>query len=210
MEKEREVTKHESFGLIYFSRSTGGNQKFFGSELPQGNYITMYLHNAEIERDLTWDRYYQKEPIVKLRMTANQFAELITSLNVGNGVPCTIERLHGKPVEQLELESRKEFVHRKFKDRMTEFANSLIPKSKELQELLKKPKLSKQDKSSIQWIIDRAIQEIRSNIPFFLECFQEDADKVVTEAKMEVENTIMQKITNAGLEKLFNDQKLLD
>jgi len=206
MRKEEEVIKHESFGMIRFSRVNGSGQKFFGSELSQNNYISMELDTGTIKRDLTNEWFHPNKNIIRLRLTSNQFAELITSLNQGSGIPCTLEYIQGKKVEQLDnIESRKEFLHRKFKERMESFGNNLIPKSVKVKELLKKPKLSKDDKFDLQKIIDGVIQEVNSNIPFFIQCFQEDADKVVQEAKSEVENAIMYKITAAGMEKLFED-----
>lgn len=117
---EREEFKHESFGQISFSRVSGRGASFYGSELEQDHYITMELSQSEIQRELTQDRYYTTGvPIVKLRMTSGQFAEMITSMNMGSGVCCTIERLGvNKVVDLPEQESRKEFVHRKFEDRM--------------------------------------------------------------------------------------------
>jgi hypothetical protein len=207
MKEETENIKHESFGMISFTRTNSNGQTFFGSELQQQNYISMEIHGGEVRRDLSKEWYSQdrSRPIVRLRLSSNQFAELITSLNCGDGVPCTLERLNGVKVEHLEIENRKDFIHKKFEERMKEFGDSLKPKSIAVKELLSKPKLSKEDKRSLQWIIEQTIQEVNSNIPFFLRCFQEDADKVVQDAKSEVENAIMHKITSAGMEKLFED-----
>ena len=124
METERHT--HESFGQISFTRTVGGNTNFYGSELPQDHYISLEIHHSEIERELTQDRYYNKGQILRLRMSSGQFSELITSMNSGTGIPCTIERLQGKKIESIPvLESRKDFVHRKFEDRMKEFAVKL-------------------------------------------------------------------------------------
>lgn len=206
---EKEKIKHESFGIIHFSRINGNGQSFFGSGIPQNHYITMEINEGLIHRDLSKEWYHSGKKILKLRLTSNQFAELITSLNQGSGVPCTLEYIEGRSLEKLvDIENRKKFIHRKFNERMSEFAKSLEPNSNEVKQLLKKPKLSKEDKKQLEWIIDKVIQETASNIPFFLKCFQEDSDKVVVEAKSEIENAIMQKIVNAGMEKLFEDNIL--
>jgi len=210
MEEERH--KHESFGQISFSRITG-SANFYGSELEQDHYIQLTVLESEIQRDLTCDRYFatNRMPIVRLRMSAGQFSELITSMNQGDGVPCTIEYGNGKKMEPLPIyEKRKKFVHRKFEDRMKSFSGTLKERQEKARSLINKDKLSKDDKKELNWLIDSVNQEINSNIPFFAKCFQETVDEVVFEAKLETENAIQHKINSLGLQALHNENKLLN
>ncbi len=213
--KENERFTHPSFGQISFSRATFGgkhpNTNFYGSELPQDHCIIMSVHKSEIDRSLAQDRYYTREvPLIEVRMTSNQFSELITSLNIGSGVPCTIEWLNQKQVEQVTPpESRKEFVHRKFQDRMTEFAKSIREQQLKARDLVKKKTLSKQDVHDLTHHIEWLTNEVELNIPFFMKCFQETMDEVVIEAKQEVENAIQHKINVLGLAELHKQNKLI-
>jgi hypothetical protein len=200
MEREIERFKHESFGQIRFTR-TNGHASFYGSELEQQNYISMELYQSEIERELTQDRYYTYGyPLVRIRLSSGQFSEMITSMNMGSGVCCTIERLMGRKVDELPItESRKEFVHRKFEDRMKNFADTLKEKQARVKELSAKKTLSKENQKELNWTVEWLTQEVASNIPFFAKCFQETMDEVVFEAKTEVENAIQHKINVLGL-----------
>ena len=208
METERHT--HESFGQISFTRTVGGNTNFYGSELPQDHYISLEIHHSEIERELTQDRYYNEGQILRLRMSSGQFSELITSMNSGTGIPCTIERLQGKKIESIPvLESRKDFVHRKFEDRMKEFAVKLKTKQDRVKELSNKKTLSKEDQKELNWTVEWITQEVTSNIPFFAKCFQETMDDVVFEAKLEVENAIQHKISVLGLNALHEENRML-
>ncbi len=211
-EKEREEYKHPSFGQVRFTRTSGNNTLFYGSELPQDHYITMEVHQSEIQRELTQDRYYSfGVPLIKIRMSSGQFAEMLTSLNVGSGVPCTIERLNGQKVDEFQSqEGRKEFVHRKFDDRMKQFADTIREQQKAAKELVKKKTLSKDDMHNLQHHIEWLTGEVERNIPFFMKCFQETMDEVVVEAKTEVENAIQHKISVLGLSALHEQQKLID
>lgn len=212
MNNEEQILQHESFGQISFSRINGRN-RFYGSELQQDNYIEMKVYHSEVKRTLTKDWYYTKsnKPIIKLRMSAGQFSEMITNMNTGNGVPCTLERIEDKILEQLpEQESRKEFVHNEFNSRMRSFAKTIREKQLKARELVNKKILSKQDMHNLNTHIEWLSQEISSNIPFFMECFQETMDTVVHEAKLEVENAIQHKINVLGLEKLHEQNKLLN
>jgi hypothetical protein len=209
---EEERHKHPSFGQIGFSRVQSNGQYFYGSELKQDHYITMRVSNSEINRTLSADRYHAiRMPLIELRMSSNQFAEMITSINRGDGIPCTIEVLNGQRVEDLPTqESRKEFIHRKFDDRMREFANTLKTKQARVKELSAKKILSKEDQKELNWTVEWLTQEVASNIPFFTKCFQETMDVVVNEAKSEVENAIQHKINTLGLNALHEQNRLLE
>jgi hypothetical protein len=204
---EAEKIRHESFGQIRFSRNNSGPTRFYGSELDQDHYITMEVHNSEIERGLTQDRYYTRgAALVKVRMSSGRFSELITSLNINSGVPCTIEILGVNKVADLPTqESRKDFVHRKFEDRMKEFADTIKERQERAKELVKKKTLSKDDIHSLTHHIEWLTGEVERNIPFFAKCFQENMDEVVYEAKLEAENAIQHKLTTLGL-KAMNEE----
>lgn len=204
--------KHPSFGQISFSRvSCNPSQNFYGSELPQDHYMTMEVSNSEIVRDLSVDRYHTiGVPLIRVRMSSGQFAEMITSLNRGSGTCCTVERLGVNKVDELPIqESRKEFVHRKFEDRMKMFADTIREKQTKAKELVKKKTLSKQDIHDLTHHIEWLTGEVERNIPFFAKCFQETMDEVVFEAKTEVENAIQHKISVLGLNALHEQQNLL-
>lgn len=208
---EQEIINHESFWKIAFNRTSWGWNRFYWSELQQDNFITMSISNAETHRELSSERHYPTEQIIQIRMTSGQFAELITSLNTWSWVPCTIERLNWKRVEELpEIENKKEFTHRKFWDRMKEFAKRINDNKNEALEIIKKKTLSKDDQHKLSmnlWFIE---QEITSNIPFFAKIFQQVTDEVVYEAKLEIENSIQHKISMLWLEVLHEQNKLLN
>ena len=56
----------------------------------------------------------------------------------------------------------------------------------------------------------KAFTELTNNIPYFLKCFQEDMDKIVFEAKLEVENAILHKIQSVGFNILQEQQKQIE
>jgi len=211
MEKEEERVKHESFAQISFSRIQSNSARFYGSELPQDHYIQMEVLPSEINRTLTQDWYFAHgTPLIKLRMSSGQFSEMITSMNRGSGIPCTLEYVDGRKIQDLpQQENRKEFVHRKFEDRMKMFADKIRKRQLEAKELVKKKTLSKKDIEDLTHHLDWLTTEVSSNIPFFAKCFQETMDEVVFEAKTEVENAIQHKISVLGLQALHEQNKLL-
>ena len=207
---EKESHSHPSFGQISFSRIQG-HEKFYGSELPQDHYIEMNVHHSKIERNLNQDWFYNVGlPAITIRMTSGQFSEMITSLNRGTGTPCTIEMVDGRRIEKLpEFESRKEVHHKEFEKEMEQFAQRISKTQRSAKELVKKKTLSKDDIRQLEIQLDYMVMEIVSNIPFFAKQFQEMMDKVVFEAKTEVENAIQHKINVLGLNALHEQNKLL-
>ena len=208
--KDQERHTHESYGQIDFSRINSNGQEFYGSELQQGNYIQMTVHESEHIKNLSSDYYYPTKRILQLRMSNNQFSEMITSMNYGSGVPCTLEIANGKVIEPIKKnESHKEFIHRKMKNRMTDFADRLKENTKRTKELVAKKTLSKADQQELKNMVEHMSTEITSNIPFFMETFQETMDDVVADAKTEIEGAIQHKVNVLGLEKLHEQNKLL-
>jgi len=104
MEKEEKYTD-KSFGQISISRiQCSGKHHFYGSDLPQSHYIQLEIAQSEIIRDLSYDRYHADHtPIIRVRMTANQFSEMVTSLNIGSGTCCTIEQVKNERIQNREL-----------------------------------------------------------------------------------------------------------
>ena len=209
MNDEEERYTHPAFGQISFCRVTG-HGRFYGSELRQDHYIEMRVNHSEMERSLTSDHYYERDRVLTLRMTANQFSEMITNMNA-SGVPCTLTQICGEKVPELpDAENKKEFTHRVFADRMKEFAVTLKGKQALVKTISAKKTLSAEDQRQLNWAMDWITQETTKNIPFFMECFQETMDKVVVEAKTEVESAIMHKITTLGLTALHEQNKLFE
>lgn len=70
--------------------------------------------------------------------------------------------------------------------------------------------LSKQETSDLLALInnsdnecyDSIISEVKSNIPFFAKCFQEVMDKVVLDAKTEIDNALIHAVVSAGIKVL--------
>lgn len=207
--KNEKTYRHPAYGQISLSR-INGRAMFYGSDLVQEQYIELRIHQSELSRSLTDDHHHSIRRLVTVRLTNAQFAEMITSMNVGEGVPCTIEQLPEGHVEKLEeFVTRKEVVHNDFKERMDEFSNRIKKYGEDLKSITSKQNVGKQDKLDIMSAYNQLQTEIQSNIPFFLKCFQEGMDKVVTEAKMEVDAAILHKVTSLGMSELFKQNQLL-
>lgn len=201
--KERQDYKHPSFGMLSISRIHGQSGYLFGTEIQADNFIELTLSNASLERDLTNDWFHQGKTLFRVKMSPNQFAELMTNLNTSPGVPVTIEEVCGERIEQCsDIESKKDYTHRMFRQRMANWIADINKRSKEAERIINKKTLTKDDQRDLKLFYDSIISEVKSNIPFFAKCFQEVMDKVVLDAKTEIDNTLMHAVVSAGIKVL--------
>lgn len=206
MEDEK-IYEHPSFGMLRFSRINGRSGYLFGSEIQADNYVQLELSNGEMKRDLTDDNFYAKKNLFRVKMSPNQFAELITTLNYGSGVTCTIEFIGKDIIKQCDtIKSRKTQTQEQFKQRLANFMVEMNHQYSDIQKIISSGNLSKENKKKLIWFYEKVQQEIKSNIPFFLRCFQESMDKVVLDAKTEIDAAIQHKIVSAGIKTLEDEQ----
>ena len=133
-------------------------------------------------------------------MSPNQFSELMTNLNTSPGVPVTIEEVCGERIEQCsDMESKKDYTHRMFRQRMANWIADINKRSKEAERIINKKTLSKEDQRELKLFYDSIIVEVKRNIPFFAQCFQEVMDKVVLDAKTEIDNALLHAVVSAGI-----------
>lgn len=204
MSDEPEYKKHPSYGMIRVSRVQGGHNRLFGSPITtHPGYIHLTIAHGEHKHHLGQDWFYAGKDIIEVRMSYAQFAELITTMNHGSGVPCTIECLQGEMIENppddpIETEKTKiEFQHK-----MNEFDRSLATNYESINKLLEKKSLSKKDRDEIRSHLKMISQEIRSNIPFWLSQFDEAVERIMTTAKTEIDGFMTTVLKAAGMEAL--------
>ena len=140
-----------------------------------------------------------KETLVEVYMSASQFADSITSMNVGDGVPVTIQFVKGDKWDEKKRQFRADPPEVDFKTKaqgelkaeMGEIAERIEELSKDAKEILERKgtTIKAGEKEKLLKDIMFLAQEVRSNIPFAHECFTEAVERTVTEAKAEVDAT---------------------
>ena len=81
---------HPAFGLIGAERWSGGQFSLFDSEIPHDNTIHISIKAATRKRDLNHDWIHGNNQYIEVELSEAQWASFVSSLNVGDGVPCTI------------------------------------------------------------------------------------------------------------------------
>jgi hypothetical protein len=202
---------HESYGMVGFYRVTGNTGRLFGSSL-KNQSTSIHLRIApgmrvhHLSRD--WYRPESGGHFIDVELSAAQFAELLTSMNMGAGVPCTIRRLNGKqmenpPDELLEAEQ----IKLDFSETTDKLLSRLEVVRTEVTNVVnKKTPLTLADKKRLTDAIGMVVQQIKSNIPFVAEQFHEATTKIVSSAKAEVDAFMTHAIQLAGLQAIAENR----
>ena len=203
--------QHESYGMMSFNRFDGGNGAFFGSSIKPDGGIEMTLKTGEVRHNLNHDWYRGKETIARVRMTGAQFADLITNLNMGEGVPVTLEYVHGKHMSEPPFINKRIQFEENFKQEMKEVSNQMLELTKRTEEILSRAKApTKKEKEEILLNIAMLNQKVSSDMPFVHKSFNEQMDKTVKEAKNEIETYVNSTIHSLGMEKMSELKQLAE
>lgn len=204
------VEKHESFGLLQISRQTSMGRvgsdyavgsNLYGSDILHNHLIALRIHRGERHRSLNRDSNQARvEGIIEVVMSEVQFAQAITSMNMGSGVPCTITRLLGEQMDDCPERTKMQEVHKEFKDKMSKIGRKITELAGDVETVLgEKGPLKAGDKKALANKMATLLQDIESNVPFMATQFSETMDSIVAEAKGEVEAYVTGTIQRAGL-----------
>jgi chorismate mutase len=146
--------------------------------------------------------------IVEVDLSAAQFAELLTTMNVGLGVPCTIRHVGNRQMKSPpDIDSQPENIRTEFKENAKKLAQKILSRATEAKQLLKeKASLNKSDRERISNILTEVARELEENMPFMVEMYQEATEKIETAAKAEVEAFMVGAVRQAGLAALAAGQ----
>ena len=201
-EKEFE---HPSYVMASFSRLHGSSGRLFGSAIANHQtHVRLRVCRARRKHHLGQDWFHADlESIIEVDLSPAQFAELLVTMNIGSGVPCTLRRLDGTriedpPDEKLEVEQ----IHSDFAEKTGIVASRLDRLRVSVETILAKKTLINDDRKELRAQIDKIIQEVRSNLPFWLEQLHESAEKVVVAARAEIDAFMTSAVQAAGLKAL--------
>lgn len=205
------IERHPSFGMIGISRqSSNRGDSLFGSSIQHNNTITLAIRRGEREVGPYRESFgtARKGELIEIEMSQAQFAELITTPNVGFGVPCTIRRLGYELIPSAPHSSRREEINRDVTKRMVTFAERIKEWQAQAKAITAKPSIGVADRKALLDIFTYALQEITSNLPFLHKCMDEAVEKSVSEAKTEIDAFLTNGIHRLGLEALAAGQSI--
>lgn len=196
---KREIYRHPAFGMLGFKRVSGRDNVLFGSSIKHNDRIQLTIKHGEQNRTLHKDIYYGRETIVEVEMSYSQFAECIGAMNVGDGVPCTIQytEKEGCIPAIEENNSKREQFRNEFSDTISKAMEQVQMQINQIQESIDtKKSLGVKDRKEIISQLQQVKYNIGCNLDFCVEQFDEQMDKSTMEAKGEIETFCQNKINS--------------
>ena len=192
---------------VGFSRQTYGGIKgvsLFGSSVKNHQVISLRITQADLTRNLSSDWIHgDLKPIIEVLLTPLQFAELLTTLNVGSGVPATLVYHNGESFDIPEFPSHGEQFRDEIKDDMEVVISTMREAEKEITDLIEDPKpVGKAVRKKLLDMVASYRNFIESHIPFVISQFGKQMDRTVVEAKADVDAFVQDTIVKTGIAEL--------
>lgn len=218
MKDFKDMEQHPSYGMMGFYRAQCGNpQPLFGSSIKHNDIIIMRLQTANYQRGLSEDWYYGDKLIAEVEMSSTQFADMITGMNIGSGVPVTLRHYRDTDGTMLKVEeppfiARGELHRNEFKSTIEKAHSDTKSLIYDLEEIFNtKKSFTKSDKEMVLSKLRQISMNIGCNQEYQVEQFDRQMQKTVTEAKGEVEAFFTNKVIQIGQQTVAkNPERLLD
>lgn len=198
-----EAPRHPAAALISINRMHGTPTPLFRSPVKVGDVICLSISRAHESHNgiHSGGVYDEGLPIVEVWMSEVQFAEAITRLNHGVGVPCTLRRIEREVIELPKEVHQTEAgrIRAAFKRQVKEQMASIEARRERIMELLERGGVGKARAKEVKSELNDLIRMFVDSAPFVMERFEEEVHAVVAEAKTEVAAYTEARIREIGL-----------
>lgn len=198
--------KHKSWGMVGLARTYGAERELFGSDVTNHNTIKLTIKHAQKHRELGRDWTMGDDILCEVELSALQFAELLTNMNVGDGVPCTIRYTREDGYIKYKNEKNKlEVIYEERSSVIDKASLNIQEVAAQVSELISNKKISQKIGNELL----NKLEVVRSNLvgnncEFYKQQTFNEISQMVVEAKSQISEHVNQKIYSVGLEKLMN------
>jgi hypothetical protein len=203
---------HPAYGQIVVSRRTVTPPiSLYGSSIRHSSTISIRISRSELRRNLSDDRHYAHDGLIEVELSPIQWAEFISGIGMGGGVPCTIRRIKGEDrIPDPPVESKREQFINEFRADVRKVAQLCDEAIRIAREMAAKPTVGKKEREEFVGRLGMLRQAIASDMPFVADQFNEQMDRTVAEAKGEVDAFITNLIVHTGLTALRHDMVAIE
>lgn len=189
---------HPAFGVIGASRgSSQPGVALFDSDIKHTNTVRIRIGRAVRSRDLHHDWIGGREQLIELELSEAQWASFVSTMNVGDGVPCTVRRvgvdwMPDPPYDPRLAHSMAEThdaaiaAFSKIRDAMEAYEATLKGPAKARNEALR--------------TLRSTIQNAVPNVDYAGKVLVEHAEDVVTKARADIEAFVVGKALQLGMD----------
>lgn len=196
-----------SMVTVGFSRQNHGaieGVSLFGSSVKNHQVVSLRITQADLTRNLSSDWIHGDiKPIIEVLLTPLQFAELLTTLNVGSGVPATLVQHNGERFDIPEFPSHAEQFRDEIKYSLEAVVSRMREAEKAITDIIDDPKpVGKAVRKNIRDMVASYRNFIEEHIPFVISQFADQMNRTVVEAKAEVDAFVQETIVKTGIAEL--------
>lgn len=185
---------HPAWGMIGASRvqTSPPGANLFDSDIRHQHTVVVRISTASRRRHLARDWKHAEKNFVEVEMSEAQWASFVSSMNSGDGVPCTIRRREDElQVPGFPPEAR-------LRESIEEVRTAAAKAFERVAEAM----AAYEEKKSAANLRDLhfAIQNAPSNIAFVGDSLTEHAENVVQKARVDIEAMVLAKAAQLGIE----------
>lgn len=196
------TTRHPAFAMIGASRRSG-TCVLHGSDFIHHNSVAITIKSCELHRHLNHDWPHAVKELIEVELSEAQWATLVSSLNVGDGVQCTLRYKDAVEVPNLPDPLPRDKQHM---DEAMKTIENALSKLTALEAKINTMKVSQKQKDELLNETQAARREMQSNAPFVVECFAKHMEGTVEKAKIEVNAYATRHLIQTGIAALGNAQ----
>lgn len=210
LHKGSTLIKDPAFCQVSFSRIQTNGMKLYGSNIIHNSVIALKISESEVTRDLSKDWHFENKPFVEVYLSPTQFAELLTSMNVGMGVPGTLRRRENQFFDMPDMPTKKEQYDSETKEILSSFEKRIGENIKRMEETIEQGKpLGKKAQEGLKRELEMIQGTLKNNFDFVMKSYQKEMNKTVAEAKGQIDSFVLHTVTSTGLEALREQGKFL-
>lgn len=201
------VETHPAYGMIGASRisSTPGHY-LNGTDFQHRHFISISIRKAVKHRNLSNDWNFANEELVEVYVSEAQWAAFVSSMNVGNGVPCTLSRFDGNAIPAIEAcVSKKD----EFKSEIANHFKEALSEIDQLLQSVQDSSASAKVKNEVASRVNMIRNKIVGGAEYVPDQFEEHMERKTEAAKCEANAYLLNAVQRAGLTALGAPETVL-
>lgn len=196
---------HPAYGQVSVSR-VSGHANLYGSDFSHNGYVTLTIQRSELVRSLSNDWHFARDNLIEIALSEAQWATLVSSFNVGSGVPCTLMWKQGEGYIPRLPDPKKRTDQ--FAAEMAEDFEEAHAALDALIEQIEGLKLSGKKTDALLSQVNLVKGKLDSSAPFVAEQFSEHMESETERAKVEIHGYATNLFQRAGVAALAGDGPL--
>lgn len=210
---------HPAFGMVKLSRQhSGTGVTLHGSDLRHSEIIELSFYEGDVQENDGVVRYRvsgtNRKSKLTVQMSPAQWATMITSFGLGEGIPCTLTKTHNGDLIDvpgiLPLESTRQRFDRQIAEAAERELSKLRECQAEIAAMVDKGKAGKRELEELSNRLKSAINNMPSNLAYTNTLVQEAMDNIVSSGKAELEAAAFGVASRIGIKEMSRLASLED